>query len=184
MNPASKLFLVGPMGAGKSTIGRRLAKLYGLPFIDLDTLIEQRTGASIPLIFEHEGEAGFRRREAELLAECAEAPDPLVLATGGGAVLAPANRALLRTRGFVVHLAIGVDHQLARLARDTRRPLLATPDRRQRLEALAAERTPLYREIADFTFEAGPLNPGAAARRIVSLLDHHWQRAPIPETTP
>jgi shikimate kinase len=164
------------MGAGKSTIGRRLAARFGLEFVDLDAEIERRAGASVNLIFEMAGEAGFRERESALLAEFA-ARDGLVLATGGGAVLAAANRALLGQRGFVVYLKVGVAQQLARLARDTGRPLLKTADRRQRLEALAAERGPLYREIADLEVESAPSGAGAAAQRIAALVEQRWVRS-------
>ncbi|MBL8273498.1 MAG: shikimate kinase, partial [Xanthomonadales bacterium] len=135
MNPAPNVFLVGPMGAGKSTIGRRLARHFGLAFIDLDDELEARTGASVKLIFELEGEAGFRARESALLAELAQA-DGRLLATGGGTVLDAGNRALLRSRGFVVWLRASVAQQLRRLERDRKRPLLGGPDRRARLEQL------------------------------------------------
>jgi shikimate kinase len=177
MNPSPNLFLVGPMAAGKSSIGRRLARHYGLAFVDLDAEIVQRTGASVTLIFEHEGEAGFRRREAETLAEVS-ARIGLVLATGGGSVLAADNRRLLRERGFVVWLRASVDQQLARTANDRSRPLLATPDRRGRLEALAREREPLYAEVADLAVDGGRDGSRAASERLAELLDVRWQRLP------
>lgn len=176
MNPAPNLFLVGPMGAGKTTIGRRLAHLLDWPFHDLDQDIEQRSGATIPLIFELEGEAGFRRREHEMLAELA-ALDGIVLATGGGAVLDPANRALLRARGYVVYLQTSVDQQLKRLERDRKRPLLAAPDRRERLDHLAAVRNPLYAEVADLTVLSTCDNVVQIARDLAHTLEHRWQRA-------
>jgi shikimate kinase len=175
MNPSPNLFLVGPMAAGKSSIGRRLARRYGLDFIDLDDEIVRRTGASVTLIFEHEGEAGFRRRETETLAEVS-ARAGLVLATGGGSVLDASNRELLRARGFVVWLRATVDQQLARTANDRSRPLLATPDRRGRLDALAREREPLYAEVADLAIEGGHDGSGAASERVAELLDARWQR--------
>jgi shikimate kinase len=177
MNPAPNLFFVGPMGAGKSTIGRRTAELLGLPFFDLDHEIEEHSGASIPLIFDVEGETGFRRREAAALADLA-ARDGIALATGGGAVLDAQNRRCLRERGFVVFLETTIEEQLARLARDRKRPLLAAPDRRERLEQLASIRDPLYREIADLTLPAGHSGSTAhVARQLVKQLSESWQRA-------
>jgi shikimate kinase len=176
MNPAPNLFFVGPMGAGKSTIGRRTAELLDLPFFDLDQEVEEHCGAGIPLIFDVEGEAGFRRRESAALADLA-AREGIALATGGGAVLAEENRRCLRTRGFVVFLETTIDEQLARLARDRKRPLLAAPDRRERLEQLAAIRNPLYREIADLTLPAGHGGSTAqVARRLANQLADTWRR--------
>ncbi len=176
MNPAPNLFFIGPMGAGKTTIGRGVAELLGLPFHDLDHEIEAHCGVAIPLIFDIEGEAGFRQRESALLGELSAHADT-VLATGGGAVLAPANRQLLRERGFVVYLETTVDEQLTRLARDRKRPLLAAPDRRERLLSLAAAREPLYREIADLVVPAGPRKSTAqVAQRLAAELGLCWQR--------
>jgi shikimate kinase len=176
MNPAPNLFFVGPMGAGKTTIGRRVAELLGLSFYDLDHEIEEHTGATIPLIFDLEGESGFRERERMQLADLA-ARSGVVVATGGGAVLDPANRRCLRERGFVVYLETTVEQQLTRLARDRHRPLLATPDRHERLLALAAAREPLYREVADLTVpSAHGRNVGAAANQLAADLRQHWQR--------
>jgi shikimate kinase len=176
MNPAPSLFLIGPMGAGKTTVGRRVAAQMGLEFLDLDHVIEERSGATITLIFELEGEAGFRKREAELLDEISARPG-IVLSTGGGAVLMSENRQLLAARGYVVYLEVTVEQQLKRLANDRKRPLLAAPDRRERLRKLAAERAPLYREIADLIVPTG-LNgsSGAAARRLVEELQMQWRR--------
>ena len=143
MNPASNLILVGPMGAGKTCIGKRLAERYGLRLADADREIEQRTGASVAAIFEHEGEAGFRAREQAVLSDLLHT-DGLLLATGGGAVLAADNRRLLRERGFVVQLLVSVEQQLERLAADRSRPLLARGDREQVLRELARARAPLY----------------------------------------
>jgi shikimate kinase len=175
MNPSSNLVLVGPMGAGKSTIGRRLAEHYGLEFHDLDHEVEERTGATVRLIFELEGEAGFRRRETQVLRELLEGDDRLV-ATGGGSVLAAENREVLVRRGFVVFLSATVGQQLKRLERDKKRPLLAGHDRRARLEALAVERDPLYREVADLVVPGEELSVTNAARRIADALDGVWSR--------
>lgn len=176
MNPAPNLFFVGPMGAGKTTIGRRVAAQLGLPFFDLDHEIEAHTGATIPLIFELEGEAGFRQRERSVLAECA-AREGVVLATGGGAVLDADNRRQLRERGFVVYLEATLEDQLVRLARDRKRPLLAAPDRRERLRSLAAIRNPLYREVADLVVPASRhRNVVALSRQLADELAHSWRR--------
>ncbi|MEP6483507.1 MAG: shikimate kinase [Rudaea sp.] len=176
MNPAPNLFFVGPMGAGKTTIGRRAAELLGVPFFDLDHAIEEHCGADIPLIFELEGEDGFRRRESILLAEFA-ARDGIALATGGGAVLAEENRRVLKQRGFVVYLETTIDDQMRRLARDRKRPLLAADDRHQRLLTLAAERGPLYRDVADLTLPAGHGHSvPQVAQRLAAELREQWRR--------
>lgn len=177
MNPASNLFLVGPMGAGKSTIGRRLADHFRLAFVDLDQEIEARTGATVALIFELEGEARFRDRESAVLDELASGEGRLV-ATGGGTVLREHNRAVLRARGFVVYLRASIAQQMARLARDRKRPLLQGPDKRQKLEQLAREREPLYLEVADFEAGGADLTPNHAAQRLAVELEQRWQRAP------
>lgn len=181
MNPAPNLALVGPMGAGKSSIGRRLADRFGLAFVDADREIELRTGASVTTIFECEGEAGFRARERTVLAELLAAGDSII-ATGGGAVLDPGNRALLRARGFVVHLHVGVDDQLARLLRDRARPLLratadGSEDREAVLRRLADVREPLYAQVADLRFDTGTEAPAEAAAKLGHLLETRWQRA-------
>ena len=176
MNPAPNLFLIGPMGAGKTTIGRRVAEHLSLPFHDLDHVIETQTGATIPLIFEVEGEAGFRRRERAALADMV-AHDGIVLATGGGAVLDAGNRALLAARGFVVWLETTVEQQLARLARDRKRPLLAAPDRRERLEAMALVRNPLYREIADLRLAPSCDHVPQVTTELLHELERIWRRA-------
>lgn len=177
MNPAPNLFFIGPMGAGKSTLGKQVAAVLGLPFFDLDNEIQAHCGADIPLIFDIEGECGFRRREAATLAHFA-ARSGIALATGGGAILDADNRRFLHERGFVVYLETTVDEQLGRLARDRKRPLLAAPDRRERLLTLAAQRDPLYREIADLTLPAGHRGSAAQiAQRLAAQIAQEWQRA-------
>ncbi len=178
MNPAPNLVLIGPMGAGKTSIGKRLASRLGLRFVDCDHRLEEVTGAPVPLIFECEGEAGFRARETALVAELMRGEGQLV-ATGGGAVLAEANRLRLRERGFVVHLQVSVDQQIERLARDRSRPLLAVGDKRSRLESLALERGPIYRELADLAFDADGLGVAVAAERLGALVQQRWQRAAV-----
>jgi shikimate kinase len=176
MNPASNLFLVGPMGAGKSTIGRRVARLLDLEFIDLDDAIEARTGASVNLIFELEGEAGFRKREHALLAEFCQHRG-LCLATGGGTVVSADNRALLRAHGFVVYLRVAIEQQMRRLARDQKRPLLHGPERRTRLIELAQTREPWYEEVADLDLPGGNVPVAVAAERLAETLTQTWQRS-------
>ena len=165
------IFLVGPMGAGKSTTGRLLAKRLGLEFVDSDHEIEARTGADIPLIFEIEGEAGFRRREKEMIDELTR-QQGIVLATGGGAILDPDNRANLNARGIVVYLETTVDQQLERTAFDRNRPLLQTDDRRQKLETLMQERSPLYREVADIVVATSGQPPRRVVKRILRELEN------------
>lgn len=142
------IFFVGPMGAGKTTIGRQLARGLGRDFFDSDKEIENRTGADIPLIFELEGETGFRNRERAMIDELTSQSN-VVLATGGGAVLDAENRKHLAGRGFVIYLSAPIEQLFQRTSRDTRRPLLQTENPRQKLEEILAERDPLYREVAD-----------------------------------
>lgn len=175
MNPSRNLFLIGPTGAGKTSLGRRLAAHYGLSFIDLDRAIEEHTGADVATVFEIEGEAGFRQRESALLTEYA-AGNEVLLATGAGAVLAPANRATLAARGYVLWVQAGIDQQLARLAHDNQRPLLAGADRHARLTAMAAARDPLYRGIADLILPAAH-GVSASFTHAIVLLDRHWRRS-------
>jgi shikimate kinase len=175
MNPASNLILVGPMGAGKTSVGRYLATRFGLRLLDADHEIEREAGATVTQLFEREGETGFRARERATLARLLH-DDGILLATGGGAVLDPGNRALLRERGFVVHLHVSVAQQLARLAGDTSRPLLARPDRKQVLEEIASIRTPLYADVSDLVFDSDALDADAVAVQLATLLTQHWQR--------
>lgn len=175
MNPSSNLFVIGPTGAGKTSIGRRLSAHYDLPFVDLDLAIEAHTGVPLATIFELEGEAGFRKRETLSLDKCSGARG-LVLATGAGAVVAPANRALLQARGFTVWLQVSVEQQLERLEHDHQRPLLEGVDRRQRLSDMALAREPFYREIADLAVPGRHEGVAAATLRAIELIDAHWQR--------
>jgi shikimate kinase len=169
MRSRPNIFLVGPMGAGKTTVGRRLAELRGMTFADSDHEIEERTGVDIAYIFEKEGEAGFRRREKQVIDELTAGHD-VVLATGGGAVLDAENRAHLSSRGVVVYLHATVDHQLKRTGHSDHRPLLQKGDRRQVLESLLATRDPLYREIADLVVETDGRNARALADEIEQRL--------------
>lgn len=162
------IFLIGPMGAGKTTVGRLLAQTLAKTFLDSDREIETRTGASIPLIFELEGEAGFRAREKAMIDELTRR-EGVVLATGGGAILDPDNRRALAGRGLVVYLETSVDEQLRRTARDENRPLLRTADPRGRLEELLRIRAPLYREIADLTVNTD----GLLGRRVAAMIGTH-----------
>lgn len=146
------VFLVGPMGAGKSAVGRQLARILRLEFLDSDAEIEARTGVDISFIFEKEGEAGFRRREKEMIAELA-ARDGVVLATGGGAVIDPDNRAVLASHGLVVYLHASVEQQLERTNLSSNRPLLEATDRERRLAELMRVREPIYRGLAVLTVD-------------------------------
>lgn len=150
------IFLIGPMGVGKSTIGRQLARRLGWDFHDSDQAIEKRTGVDIPLIFEIEGEAGFRRRECQVIDELTRLQN-IVLATGGGAVLEPANRDCLRERGRVVYLRADPEQLLRRTERDRQRPLLEAQDKLARIKELLAARDGLYREVADLIMDTDQL---------------------------
>jgi shikimate kinase len=163
------LFLIGPMGAGKSAVGRQLARLLHLEFLDSDEEIESRTGVDIPFIFEKEGEAGFRKREAKVIEDLSQ-QDGVVLATGGGVVMDPQNRNHLGARGFVIYLHTSVDQQLARTRKGRDRPLLDNDDPRAVLDALMEIRDPLYREIADLTVETDGRKVRAVANEILDRL--------------
>ena len=164
----NNIILIGPMGAGKSTIGKLLAHSMNLPFFDSDKEIEHRTGATIPLIFEIEGEAGFRDREVAVIDELTQTSG-WVLATGGGAILRPENRAVFTERGFVVYLHATVQQQAERTAMDTQRPLLQTKDRVGKLNELMTMREPLYREAADLIIETA----GKSPKVVVDLIRQH-----------
>lgn len=164
-----RIFLVGPMGAGKTTVGRQLAQRLGLAFLDSDREIEHRSGVDIPTIFDFEGEAGFRRRETAMIDELT-ARDDVVLATGGGAVLDPANREHLADRGTTVYLAASVEEQLRRTRSGRGRPLLQSGDRRATLERLQAERDPLYRAVAHVVVETDGRRSGTTTDRVLRQL--------------
>jgi shikimate kinase len=170
MKASQNLFLVGLMGAGKTTIGRRLAASLHRELLDSDHEIEARTGVGIPVIFELEGEAGFRAREKAVIDELTRRRG-VVLATGGGAVLDPDNRAALRSRGLVIYLYAPVDQLLARTGRDRNRPLLQVEDPAARLTELLAVRDPLYREVADLVVDTSGHGVGAIAKTILERLD-------------
>ncbi len=166
---ALPIFLVGMMGAGKTTIGRQLAAVLGREFVDLDQVIEARCGVRVATIFDIEGEAGFRRRETLLLDEFSQCAG-VVVATGGGAVLAEENRRMLRERGCVVYLRAGIDELYRRVVRDRHRPLLRTPDPRQRIIDLLAQREPLYESVADVTLDTADQPIQQLVRRLLPLL--------------
>lgn len=167
------LILVGPMGAGKSTLGRHLSQVLSWPFYDSDRVIEEKTGADIPWIFDVEGESGFRRREQEAIDELTQHRS-IVLATGGGAVITPENRQMMHERGCVVYLWTPVDVQLARTRNDRNRPLLQTADPQAKLEALFAERDPLYRSVAHHVVSTASGNLRKVADEVLKCaLDSH-----------
>lgn len=163
------LILIGPMGVGKTTIGRQLAKQLKMEFVDSDHEIEERTGVAISTIFEIEGEAGFRKRETAMLQELLKRQN-LVLATGGGAISSEVNRKNMRKSGTVIYLHAGVDTQLARTRDAKNRPLLDTDDPREKLEALMKVREPLYRQEADIAVNAEDRPPATVVREILRRL--------------
>ncbi|MGB5210252.1 MAG: shikimate kinase AroK [Gammaproteobacteria bacterium] len=175
MNSAASVFLIGPMGAGKSAVGRQLARMLRRPFYDSDDEIEHRTGVDISFIFEKEGEAGFRQRERNVIADLCGLSE-MVLATGGGVVLDEDNRSNLMANGTVVYLHASVDHQLARtrLGRG-RRPLLETADPRQRLQDLMTVREPLYRAMADCVVNTDGRKVGSVAEEIRLWLEREGE---------
>lgn len=169
MTALKRVFLVGPMGAGKSTIGKFLAQGLGLGFADTDAEVERRTGADIPWIFDVEGEAGFRDREEQVVAEMTTWDDT-VLATGGGVVMREANREVLSQRGFVVYLHATLDEQLRRTRKKNNRPLLRGDDPEGTLRHLMTLRDPLYREIADYVIDTDDSSPKTVAQRLLKEL--------------
>jgi len=174
MQRAGNLYLVGMMGAGKTTVGRTLARRLKLRFVDSDHEIEARCGVKIPVIFEIEGEAGFRARETQVVAELT-ALDGIVLATGGGVVLLEENRSLLAARGTVVYLRATPEHLYERVRQDRNRPLLATGDPLARLRELYAARDPLYRSIADLAVDTGRQSVQVLARGLLAELGTRWK---------
>jgi shikimate kinase len=174
MNVAGRVFLIGPMGAGKSTIGRHVAELLHKDFLDSDHEIELRTGASVSLIFEIEGEEGFRRREAAIIEDLTHR-DNVVLATGGGVVLAESNRQALKSRGIVVYLQAPIDTLLSRTQRDRHRPLLRDGERRTKFEDIMRVREPLYLSTAHIIAATDHRAPPIVAQEIASKI-RVWQR--------
>ena len=166
MKHPRNIFLIGPMGAGKSAVGRYLARTLHLSFVDSDDEIESRTGVDIPFIFEKEGEAGFRKREATVIDDLSKM-DGVVLATGGGAVINADSRSRLGGRGFVVYLYTTVDQQVARTQKGRERPLLESSDPRTTLQALLDARDPMYREIADIVVETDGRKVKSVANEII-----------------
>lgn len=167
---SGNIFLVGPMGAGKSTIGRQLAKKLRLKFYDSDREIERRTGVSVSWIFEMEGEAGFRDREEKMIDELT-ALQNVVVATGGGAVLAEKNRSCLSGRGTVIYLSATVEQLYRRTAKDKSRPLLQTADRRQQIKNLISQRDPLYREVATIVIPTGEQSVQRTVAGVIKQLE-------------
>jgi shikimate kinase len=170
VKPEDSLILVGMMGAGKTTVGRLLARRLKRTFYDSDEEVERRCGVRIPVIFDIEGEAGFRAREAQVIAELC-ALDNAVLATGGGVVLAEENRHRIAARGTVVYLHARPPHLWQRVRHDRNRPLLATADPQRKLEELYALRDPLYREVADLVIDTGRQSVQALAKDLLARLE-------------
>jgi shikimate kinase len=170
MQGSNNLYLVGPMGSGKTAVGKQLARLLGYPFFDSDHEVEAATGADIPRIFELEGEAGFRRRERETIAQLVQRSG-IVLATGGGAVLDADTRQQLKTHGWVAFLETSAAQQASRSARTRHRPLLFGHDPERRLAALLAVREPLYREVADFVIPTDHRKVARVAEEVLAAFE-------------
>lgn len=169
MSEFARIFLIGPMGTGKTTIGSQLAKALCYSFVDTDLEIEKHTGASVALIFDVEGEDGFRQREKRMIDELTSR-DHIVLATGGGAVLDEENRQWLAQRGFVVYLRTGVETLIQRMRFDSTRPLLRTDDPESTLRSIIEQREPLYMSIADLVIDTGKLSVRQVVKRIMAGL--------------
>lgn len=170
------LVLVGMMGAGKTTVGKILSRHLGKPFFDSDREIQKQSGATIPVIFEYEGEAGFRKRETEILGKLVRIGH-IVLATGGGAILSPENRAMLRASGTVIYLRASADDLWHRTRQDTSRPLLQTDNPRARIGELSVLRDPLYRETAHIVVESGKQSAQRLAQIIMQALADHRNKS-------
>jgi len=183
IKPGSNIYLIGPMGSGKTTIGQRVAKHLEMEFLDCDRNLEQQTGASVNLIFDIEGESGFRQRESKMLEELT-ARKNILLATGGGTVLEKTNRQLLKQTGLVVYLQTPVSLQMQRLRLDRTRPLLQEGDRKQKLTRLAADRNPIYEELADLTFVSRKGGPKNTAHSLTEVILSHWEASTDTEITP
>ena len=167
----NNIFLIGPMGSGKTTIARMLAEVLSLKFVDLDLEIEKKCGANIPWIFDMEGEEGFRKRESRMLLELASKAG-VVLATGGGAIISETNRNTLKNNGFVVYLDAPVGRLLERTSHDRSRPLLQVGNPREVLEKLALNRDPLYQEVADLVLITDKRKPQLVADEIANEVRH------------
>jgi shikimate kinase len=165
----SKLFLIGPMGAGKTTVGRYLARILGLPFVDTDIEIEKRCGTDIPWIFDVEGESGFREREHKVLVDVCSMP-PCVVATGGGIVMREDNRKLLIEEGVGIYLQASVTQQVGRVSNDKSRPLIQNGNPEVTLEKLMLLRDPLYRTVAKFSFATDIGRPKFTANKIAKKI--------------
>ena len=170
MKRLNNIFLVGPMGAGKSTIGRQLAEALSFRFEDSDHELQRRTGVDIPTIFEYEGEEGFRNREQQVIAELTD-QEGIVLATGGGAVLREANRQRLTARGVVIYLHCSPEQQFARTNRDRNRPLIQTADPLQSLRDIMVIREPLYRQVADLVVSTEKRGTASVVKEIRRRLE-------------
>ncbi len=171
MPQQQNIFLVGPMGAGKTTIGKTLSELTNLPFYDSDAVIEERTGANIPWIFDVEGESGFRKREQDVIEDLTKL-NGIILATGGGAVKTLQNRTVLVKRGVVVYLDTSPEEQFARTGRDRRRPLINNEHPLETLRKLYQERDPLYREVSDIIVTTDNISAYALAKNILAEIEH------------
>ena len=174
MDYSGNVFLVGPMGVGKTTIGRALAEQMNLEFFDSDQEIEAATGADIPWIFDVEGEQGFRQREVKMI-KLLSGRKNIVLATGGGAVLDKKNRKRLKKRGLVVYLRASIKRQIDRTARDRHRPLLQNGNPEQIIQDLMLVREPLYLEVADVVVDTNRRNPKSVSNEIIKQIKIHQQ---------
>jgi len=172
MNDEQRIFLIGPMGAGKTTIGRMVARDTGFAFADSDDLIEERTGVDITTIFDYEGEAGFRERESQMLKKLSTQARK-VIATGGGAVLSAENRELMKNSGFVVYLKVSIRQAIFRTRKDTKRPILQNGDPREIFTRLAKERNPLYESIANCTVDTDQHKTAILKEMIIN----HYQQS-------